>query len=1195
MQFQSVQIDGFGTLADLRIEDLSSGLNVYYGANGSGKTTILHFLRGVFCGFDEARRLKLLPPLKGGSPGGSLALADGPSRFTVIRRGRTDHADALAIQVRHGSADEAETLRNRIEQLDRDLVHLLYFVGSAEAHSISGLVHLALRDGIDLSTTRSAATWISSLTESLDARRRALWEGPTAPRLIGQQQSAFDEAALLADQAERQQQVRQEAVVEELQRTRMHLQRLEGEYNWLAAEIQPVESDLTECQMRLWSRRTRTVHEVQQLAQPAESIEAGWVCELHELDRQTEHAKQVLRDLAAARLRLTLESTNHACAETPDEAATLQLQRELLSQLEQRVNRLQSEGETHRTAHARGACVCDSVLATFDLHLSELRQTVYVLCQQISQRQTALGRQLWTQEQARIAQCETEVLERIRRLRGRREELLAASRDPLSSRVRHAVSHELLYCRCEQHAAFAARLPAEAILIERPAQEVVTERSVEESEARPGDAALERSLIAQRGELRLRLIELQRRIRDARPKMEALLDEQRRFADGHAAMALRFAQRQAEDRLKNTRAQWTSLTLQQTVLTEAQRRLHREEHSRVIGDASALLQRLTHGRYTAFHFEPATKELFIRNAEGQLLPPSALSRGTLDQTALSFRLALVAEYARRGIRLPLVLDDVLVDSDEDRLCAAVDVLREVAAAGQQIVFLTCQEHLSDLFDEHGLTVRTWGGGVRKAARLHPARWATPSRSTAEVVAVGSDAETIEGSVLVRTAHVRPFAERKATLADPPVETSPTVLPTRVEDTRPLVPTAVHATETIASPFPRVVENAHDTDPSLRVRVQPEGPYWLRIDSSIGLLPSLGTQMIGRLSTLGVGNLGELILLDANTLGSELEALQISPAQLRLWQAEARLLSSVPDLTGPEAQLLAAIGIQNPVELGAEDAEALSRRISRAQRQGSESWQPWMADRTDWPAADHLRTWIRNGRRAMTFRAASERTGWQPRRWQDLETGDWDQSARDRREPRAGAERDREERELADRGDRTSRRRPRTERTDRPGEGLSLVSKSDEGDGSSGTIRFYLETDSPVVDAPSIGPKMAEKLAKIGVISVSDFLNRPAPWIADKLGDSKVSADTLRTWQSQSSLMCRVPGLRGHDAQLLVACDITTPEQLQGYTPAGLLAIVGPLAESREGQRMLRSANAPDLEEVQDWIGWAQASRQLRSA
>jgi len=1167
MEFQRIQIDGFGTLADQRIDDLTPGLNVYYGANGSGKTTILHFLRGVFCGFDEARRIGLLPPIKGGSPGGSLTLGEGHSQFTVVRRGRADHPDALAIQVRQGSSDRAEVLRTRIEALDRDLVHLLYFVGSYEAHSISGLVHLALRDGIDLSTTRSDASWIAPLTESLDTRRRTLWDGPTAPRIIGQRQSALDHASLLADQSERQQQTRQEAVVEELQRMRMHLQRLEGEYTWLAAEIQPVETDLTECQTRLWSRRTRTVGDIQQVAQPAESIEAGWVRELHELDRQTEHAKQVLRDLAAARLRLTLESAGQACAETPDEAGTLHLQRDLLTQLEQQLLRMQAEIETHRLDHSRGACVCASVLASFDPQLSELRQTVYVLCQQISRQQTALGRQQGTQEQARVDQCEAEVLEWIRRLRSRREELLATSRDPLASRVRHAVSHELLHCRCEQHAAFASRLPAENEFVTRPLREVVTERAIEESDARSGDPALELTLLARRSELRLRLNDLQHRIREARQRIDELLDEQRHFADDHAAMGLRFAHRQADEHLAATHAQWISLTLQRTVLSEAQRRLHREEHSRVIAEASTYLNRLTQGRYTDFHFDAALRELFIRNADGQLLPPSALSRGTLDQTALSFRLALVAEYARRGIRLPLVLDDVLVDSDEHRLWAAIEVLREVATAGQQVVFLTCQEHLSDLFDENGQTVRTLSGGVRKAARPFPARVTPPSRTTTEVVAFRSI--PVE-NVIFRSENERSSAEQKATVVTAPLR----------------VQSAVHATETIVSPLPRVRENTLDADPALRIRVQPEGPYWLRVDSSAALLPSLGTQMIGRLGTLGVTNIGELILLDVNTLGSELESLQISPSQLRMWQAEARLLSSVPDLTGPEARLLAAIGIQNPVELGAEDAEALGRRIERARQRVSESWQPWMVEQTDWPHADQLRNWIRNGRRAMTFRAASQWAGWKPRSLQDLEAGDWDHWTPER------GERDREEPDLTDRGERTSRRRPRAERMSEP---LPLVSKSDENEASPSSTRFYLETQSPVVDAPSIGPKMAEKLAKIGIITVSDFLNRPAQWIADKLGDSKLNADTLRTSQSQSQLMCQVPGLRGHDAQLLVGCEITTPAQIRGYSAAGLLAVVGPFAESREGQRMLRSANAPDLAEVQDWINWASESRQLKAA
>ncbi len=69
---------------------------------------------------------------------------------------------------------------------------------------------------------------------------------------------------------------------------------------------------------------------------------------------------------------------------------------------------------------------------------------------------------------------------------------------------------------------------------------------------------------------------------------------------------------------------------------------------------------------------------------------------------------------------------------------------------------------------------------------------------------------------------------------------------------------------------------------------------------------------------------------------------------------------------------------------------------RARDRNSDSWQPWMADRTDWPDHERLRTWIRNGRRAMTLRAASQWAGWRPKRLHDLEAGDWDNWTSDSR-------------------------------------------------------------------------------------------------------------------------------------------------------------------------------------------------------
>ena len=64
---------------------------------------------------------------------------------------------------------------------------------------------------------------------------------------------------------------------------------------------------------------------------------------------------------------------------------------------------------------------------------------------------------------------------------------------------------------------------------------------------------------------------------------------------------------------------------------------------------------------------------------------------------LAIRFALVREFARRGIELPVVMDDLFVNFDEERTVAAVDCLIEIASEGQQVLFFTCHQHLAELF------------------------------------------------------------------------------------------------------------------------------------------------------------------------------------------------------------------------------------------------------------------------------------------------------------------------------------------------------------------------------------------------------------------------------------------------------------------------------------------------------------------
>ena len=125
--------------------------------------------------------------------------------------------------------------------------------------------------------------------------------------------------------------------------------------------------------------------------------------------------------------------------------------------------------------------------------------------------------------------------------------------------------------------------------------------------------------------------------------------------------------------------------------------------------------------------------------------------------------------------------------------------------------------------------------------------------------------------------------------------------------------------------------------------------------------------------------------------------------------------------------------------------------------------------------------------------------------------------------------------------------------------------------------------------------MAEKLEAVGVYTVNDLLNANAAELAEMLDHRRIDAETIIAWQQQAALVCRVPMLRGHDAQLLVAAEVTTPEEVAAYDPETLLGLIDPIARSNEGKRIIRGGKLPDLEEITEWIGYAAQNRDLMAA
>ncbi|MGH7140298.1 MAG: ATP-binding protein, partial [Pirellulales bacterium] len=166
---------------------------------------------------------------------------------------------------------------------------------------------------------------------------------------------------------------------------------------------------------------------------------------------------------------------------------------------------------------------------------------------------------------------------------------------------------------------------------------------------------------------------------------------------------------EVDEQARQAIERWRVLTVAEQTLDAVRRKYETERQPAALKDASGYLERLTGGRYVRVWAPLGERALRVDDSEGNSLAVEVLSRGTREQLFLSLRLALVGLYARRGIELPLVLDDVLVNFDARRARAAAGVLRDFAEAGHQVLVFTCHEHLSKIFRHLNVAVHRLPG------------------------------------------------------------------------------------------------------------------------------------------------------------------------------------------------------------------------------------------------------------------------------------------------------------------------------------------------------------------------------------------------------------------------------------------------------------------------------------------------------
>ena len=129
-------------------------------------------------------------------------------------------------------------------------------------------------------------------------------------------------------------------------------------------------------------------------------------------------------------------------------------------------------------------------------------------------------------------------------------------------------------------------------------------------------------------------------------------------------------------------------------LEKAQDKVHRDMAPRLAAAVKQALPAVTNGRYTDVRVFPDTLKVDVLDAGGEWREATHLSHGTAEQVYLLLRVALSDQLTQPDEVTPLILDDVLVQSDTERKIAILQVLHLLSKDRQVILFTQEDDVLS---------------------------------------------------------------------------------------------------------------------------------------------------------------------------------------------------------------------------------------------------------------------------------------------------------------------------------------------------------------------------------------------------------------------------------------------------------------------------------------------------------------------
>ena len=197
--------------------------------------------------------------------------------------------------------------------------------------------------------------------------------------------------------------------------------------------------------------------------------------------------------------------------------------------------------------------------------------------------------------------------------------------------------------------------------------------------------------------LELELEDVEKALNSAHETVGSLKEQIQLLESSRGSQQQYFKRAQLAWDIHRAAEEWYTLRYEQDAVQQMRERFEMDNISGTLRMASSYLHRMTSGRYHKIWAPLGEDFLCIDDEYNRTFRVEQLSGGTREQLFLAIRFALAREFADRGIELPMVMDDLFVNFDEERTDAALDCLLELARSGQQILFFTCHQHLAERF------------------------------------------------------------------------------------------------------------------------------------------------------------------------------------------------------------------------------------------------------------------------------------------------------------------------------------------------------------------------------------------------------------------------------------------------------------------------------------------------------------------